>query len=111
PRLFLRLAAQPQGCLGETLFVAVGGSETAHDAPMRLKRKPIRYHTDRNSPTDKSIGGGVNQQPGLKPMLIEQALFGRESSQAHQFLARSPGFGDEWLEEAERLCIGFGERP
>ncbi|MGH7221731.1 MAG: hypothetical protein ACRELF_00720, partial [Gemmataceae bacterium] len=29
----------------------------------------------------------------------------------YRFLARSPGFRDDWLAEAERLCTGFGERP
>jgi hypothetical protein len=29
----------------------------------------------------------------------------------YRFLARSPGFVDEWLPLAERLCTGFGDRP
>ncbi len=43
--------------------------------------------------------------------MIEQALFGRQDAGGHRLLARSPGFGDEWMSEAERLCTGFGERP
>jgi len=43
--------------------------------------------------------------------VIEQALYGTEGPTGYHFLARSPGFGDDWLAEAERLCTGFGERP
>lgn len=43
--------------------------------------------------------------------MIEQALYGSRDARGYRFLARSPGFRDEWLQEAERLCIGFGERP
>jgi hypothetical protein len=42
---------------------------------------------------------------------IEQALYGGHDFGGYRFLARSPGFLDEWLPEAERLCTGFGERP
>jgi hypothetical protein len=42
---------------------------------------------------------------------IEQALYGGHDSGGYRFLARSPGFLDDWLAEAERLCTGFGERP
>ncbi len=43
--------------------------------------------------------------------MIEQALYGTEGPSGYHFLARSPGFLDEWLPAAERLCTGFGERP
>ena len=43
--------------------------------------------------------------------MIEQALYGGQDAGGYRFLARSPGFRDEWLAEAERLCTGFGERP
>jgi len=43
--------------------------------------------------------------------LIEQALYGTEGRDGYHFLARSPGFLDDWLPEAERLCTSFGERP
>jgi hypothetical protein len=43
--------------------------------------------------------------------LIEQAIYGSLDSGGYRFLARSPGFADAWLPEAERLCTGFGERP
>ncbi len=43
--------------------------------------------------------------------MIEQALFVRQDADGHRVLARSPGFRDEWMVEAERLCTGFGERP
>jgi hypothetical protein len=44
-------------------------------------------------------------------MQIEQALYGTRSPGGYGFLGRSPGFREEWLEDAERLCTGFGERP
>src|SRR5436309_9770301 len=47
----------------------------------------------------------------MPEILLEQALYGGHDSGGYRFLARSPGFLDDWLPEAERLCIGFGERP
>jgi hypothetical protein len=44
-------------------------------------------------------------------MQIEQALYGTRSPGGYGFLGQSPGFREEWLEDAERLCTGFGERP
>ena len=44
-------------------------------------------------------------------MQIEQALYGTRSPGGYGLLGRSPGFLEEWLEAAERLCTGFGERP
>jgi hypothetical protein len=44
-------------------------------------------------------------------VIIEQALYGSQDAGGYRFLARSPGFGDDWLAEAERLCVGFGDRP
>ena len=43
--------------------------------------------------------------------MIEQAIYGGQDASGYRFLARSPGFRDDWLAEAERLCTGFGERP
>jgi hypothetical protein len=43
--------------------------------------------------------------------MIEQAIYGSQDTGGYRFLARSPGFRDEWLAEAEQLCTGFGERP
>lgn len=42
---------------------------------------------------------------------VEQALYGNQGGNGYRFLARSPGFLDAWLAEAQRLCTGFGERP
>ena len=42
--------------------------------------------------------------------MIEQAIYGGQDTGGYRFLARSPGFRDEWLAEAEQLCTGFGER-
>jgi hypothetical protein len=47
----------------------------------------------------------------MPDILIEQALYGSHDAGGYRFLARSPGFLDEWLPEAERFCTGFGERP
>jgi hypothetical protein len=47
----------------------------------------------------------------MADLLIEQAVYGSQGAGGYRFLARSPGFRDEWLAEAERLCTGFGERP
>src|SRR4051794_25809119 len=45
-------------------------------------------------------------------MAIEQAIYGSHGGGVTLgLLARSPGFLDAWLPEAERLCSGFGERP
>src|SRR5690349_14125025 len=44
-------------------------------------------------------------------MVIEQAIYGAQGAGGYRFLARSPGFRDDWLPAAERLCTSFGERP
>lgn len=44
-------------------------------------------------------------------MMIEQAVLGSDGPDGLHLLARSPGFADSWLWEAERLCRGFGDRP
>jgi hypothetical protein len=44
-------------------------------------------------------------------MHVEQAIYGCHAGGGYRFLARSPGFHDEWLPEAEQICVGFGERP
>jgi hypothetical protein len=43
--------------------------------------------------------------------MIEQAIYGGQDAGGYRFLARSPGFREDWLAEAERVCTGFGERP
>jgi hypothetical protein len=43
--------------------------------------------------------------------MMEQAIYGSQDAGGYRFLARSPGFRDDWLGDAERLCTGFGERP
>lgn len=47
----------------------------------------------------------------MGPIPIEQALYSNAAGGGYRFLARSPGFAEDWLAEAERLCTGFGERP
>lgn len=42
--------------------------------------------------------------------MIEQAIYTAAGGQL-LMLGRSPGFPDDWLPHAERLCTGFGERP
>jgi hypothetical protein len=44
-------------------------------------------------------------------MLIEQAIYGGHDVGGYRFLARSPGFRDEWLPLAQQVCTGFGDRP
>lgn len=41
---------------------------------------------------------------------IEQAICGEDTG-GYRFLARSSGFADEWLSEAQRLGSGFGKPP
>ncbi len=47
----------------------------------------------------------------MPDLLIEQAIYGSQGAGGYRFLARSPGFREEWLPEAQRLCTAFGERP
>jgi hypothetical protein len=47
----------------------------------------------------------------MTDIAIEQALYGGQGPGGYQFLARSPGFRDDWVPEAERLCTAFGDRP
>src|SRR5260370_41790613 len=42
---------------------------------------------------------------------VQQALYYRAAEQPPTLQARSPGFADAWLSEAERLIVGFGARP
>jgi hypothetical protein len=44
-------------------------------------------------------------------MHIEQAIYGGHDVGGYRFLARSPGFLDDWLPQAQRLCTAFGDRP
>lgn len=47
----------------------------------------------------------------MTAILLEQALYSNAATGGYRFLARSAGFRDNWLPEAERLCVSFGERP
>ena len=47
----------------------------------------------------------------MPDLLIEQAIYGSQGAGGYRFLARSPGFLDDWLPAAQRLCTAFGERP
>jgi hypothetical protein len=42
---------------------------------------------------------------------LEQALFVRPDRQPPRLVARSAGFQDAWLAEADALILGFGDRP
>jgi hypothetical protein len=44
-------------------------------------------------------------------MQIEQALYGNPGEGGFRWLARSPGFREEWLPLARDLCTHFGDRP
>ena len=56
----------------------------------------------------------------MEPFLIEQALFsqslalpayGAEPTTTIVPLGRSAGFGDEWVQHAEDIIHGYGDRP
>jgi hypothetical protein len=42
---------------------------------------------------------------------VEQAILGGQAAEDYRCWARSPGFLEDWLPEALRLCVGFGARP
>src|SRR3989442_15654484 len=46
----------------------------------------------------------------MSDIVVEQALFRRDYEQLPVLQARSPGFGDDWMPDAQRLMAGFGER-
>jgi hypothetical protein len=45
------------------------------------------------------------------PIPVQQALYFRRDREGPTLQARSAGFVDSWLPEAERLVFGFGDRP
>lgn len=45
------------------------------------------------------------------PLAIEQALLIGDHAESCRVHARSPGFDDSWLAEAERLCLRFAGQP
>ena len=47
----------------------------------------------------------------MPDIVLEQAIYSGQSPDCLQLMARSPGFVDDWLPEAERLCAAFGVRP
>jgi hypothetical protein len=47
----------------------------------------------------------------MSNLFIEQAIYSSEDANGYRFLAKSPGFLDEWLPRAQRLCTAFGEPP
>src|SRR5262249_14521562 len=58
-----------------------------------------------------SAGNGGPYNYLMAEITLEQAVYGSQAGGGYRFLARSPGFLDDWLPLAERLCTGFGERP
>lgn len=46
----------------------------------------------------------------MPSIALEQALYLRPDRQTPTLVARSPGFDDAWLGEAERMALGFGDR-
>lgn len=42
---------------------------------------------------------------------IEQAVYGAFDGGGYRFVARSPGFRDEWLAATQQVCTSFGDRP
>jgi len=47
----------------------------------------------------------------MSAIVIEQAIYGNPERGGFRFLGRSPGFVDDWLPLAEKICTGFGDRP
>jgi hypothetical protein len=47
----------------------------------------------------------------MSAIAIEQAIYGNPERGGFRFLARSPGFVDDWLPLAEKMSSGFGDRP
>jgi hypothetical protein len=47
----------------------------------------------------------------MADIVIQQAIYSNAQGGGFRFVARSPGFDGAWPAEAERLCVGFGERP
>src|ERR1700722_3315950 len=47
----------------------------------------------------------------MPPIPFEQALYQRPDRESPRLLARSPGFDNAWLPDAEQLVLGFGDRP
>jgi hypothetical protein len=47
----------------------------------------------------------------MPEIVLEQCLCSSDGPDSFQLLGRSPGFLEEWLAEAERLCTGFGHPP
>jgi hypothetical protein len=47
----------------------------------------------------------------MSEIVIEQAVYHRPDGEAPRLVARSPGFREDWLEEAAGLVLGFGDRP
>lgn len=45
-----------------------------------------------------------------REVAVEQALYRREHEQPPRLIGRSAGFSDDWLPDAQRLIVGFGER-
>src|SRR5438876_8151940 len=52
--------------------------------------------------------GGAATRAGVS---MEHAVYGSHAGGGYRFLAKSQGFLVDWLPLAERLCMGFGERP
>jgi hypothetical protein len=57
------------------------------------------------------VGGQGQWHTRDEARLIEHALYGTQAGAGPALLARSAGFRDDWLPQAARLCVGFGDRP
>ena len=47
----------------------------------------------------------------MPDFVLEQAIYTSQAAGSFRLLARSANFLEDWLPEAERLCVSFGERP
>jgi hypothetical protein len=65
-------------------------------------------------PGDEMANPDTAARPEAAPptmIPIEQALYHRKDPADPVLVARSPGFADAWLAEAERMAADFGSRP
>ena len=54
---------------------------------------------------------GADGMTAMAEIIVEQAIYHESGEAGSRLVARSPGFLDEWLPEAVRLCDAFGDRP
>lgn len=87
-----------QGAIGTTGFAQRIGS---------VEDFLVRHFVGSNDHSKIIASHIMNHMPSIT---LEQALYHRPDRQSPVLAARSPGFDDAWLPEAERMALGFGDR-